>query len=395
MGSIRSRGNKSLLFFDFRYQGKRCRELTTLKDTPANRRRMKSVLEKIEAEITLGMFDYRKYFPNSSMADKFDAMAKGANIDNSIPLFKDFVWEWYEENKVRWKRSMAYTVKCTLRKYLIPRFGHLPMNQITRPDILKFRASMANPETGKRISNDRINHVMTPLRQILKEGSYRYAYSTPFIDIDPLRVPKSEVEPFSIEEVQAIIGNVRDDFRNYYKVRFFTGMRTGEIDGLKWKYVDFNNKVIVVRETIVDGKEDTTKTGSSSVRDIQMNSVVFEALEQQFKITGQGCEYVFCNRNGKPLDHRNVTKRVWYPLLRHLGITRRVPYQTRHTAASLWLAAGENPEWIARQLGHANTQMLFRVYARYVPNLTRQDGSAFEHLLTSQIFNTREAANDE
>lgn len=82
-----------------------------------------------------------------------------------------------------------------------------------------------------------------------------------------------------------------------------------------------------------------------------------------------------------PLDHKNVTNRVWYPLLRHLGIEKRRPYQCRHTAATLWLAAGENPEWIAHQMGHTTTEMLFRVYSRFVPNLTRQDGSAFERLL--------------
>jgi len=104
---------------------------------------------------------------------------------------------------------------------------------------------------------------------------------------------------------------------------------------------------------------------------------------------------VFCNKKGKPLDHRNVTKRIWYPLLRRLNISKRVPYQTRHTAATLWLASGENPEWISRQLGHANSQMLFKVYARYVPNLTRQDGSAFERLLKTELFAQKEAANDE
>jgi integrase len=51
----------------------------------------------------------------------------------------------------------------------------------------------------------------------------------------------------------------------------------------------------------------------------------------------------------------------------------------------LWLASGEAPEWIARQLGHTNTEMLFRVYSRYVPNLTRQDGSAMERLLASRL----------
>ncbi|EBK2343823.1 site-specific integrase, partial [Salmonella enterica subsp. enterica serovar Enteritidis] len=69
--------------------------------------------------------------------------------------------------------------------------------------------------------------------------------------------------------------------------------------------------------------------------------------------------------------------------LRLLGLKARNAYQTRHTAATLWLAAGEAPEWIARQMGHANTTMLFKVYSRYVPNMTRRDGSAFEALIAS------------
>lgn len=89
---------------------------------------------------------------------------------------------------------------------------------------------------------------------------------------------------------------------------------------------------------------------------------------------------------GNPLNHNNVTKRVWYPLLDELGLKRRNPYQTRHTAATLWLAAGESPEWIARQMGHSTTRMLFTVYSRYVPNLTRQDGSAMDRLLVAKGF---------
>ena len=79
----------------------------------------------------------------------------------------------------------------------------------------------------------------------------------------------------------------------------------------------------------------------------------------------------------------NFTNRIWYPLLRYLDLEERRPYQMRHTAATLWLASGEAPEWIARQLGHTSTEMLFRVNTRYLPNLTRQDGSAMERLLAS------------
>lgn len=85
-----------------------------------------------------------------------------------------------------------------------------------------------------------------------------------------------------------------------------------------------------------------------------------------------------------------MTKRVWYPLLAYLGLEKRRPYQTRHTAATLWLASGEAPEWIARQMGHTSTEMLFRVYSRYVPNLTRQDGSAFERLLAARFNGTND-----
>lgn len=90
---------------------------------------------------------------------------------------------------------------------------------------------------------------------------------------------------------------------------------------------------------------------------------------------------MFCSKNGSPLNHRNITKRVWYPLLRYLELEKRNPYQTRHTCATLWLAAGESPEWIASQLGHSSSKMLFTVYSRFVPNLTRQDGSALDKVL--------------
>jgi len=174
------------------------------------------------------------------------------------------------------------------------------------------------------------------------------------------------------------------DFKNYFTTRFFTGMRTGEVHGLKWKYVDFDLRIIRVRETFVLGEDEYTKTDGSQ-RDIQMSQPVFEALQAQQAVTGKTSEYVFCNLVGTPLDNKNFSDRVWYPLLSHLGLKARRPYQMRHTAATLWLASGEAPEWIARQLGHTSTEMLFRVYSRFVPNLTRQDGSAMERLLASQL----------
>ena len=195
---------------------------------------------------------------------------------------------------------------------------------------------------------------------------------------------RSDVMPFTLEDVQRILSTARADYRNYFTVRFFTGMRTGEVHGLKWKYIDFERRLILVRESIVLNEEDELKT-DGSMRDIQMNEMVFDALQAQFKTRHPDSEYVFSLRSGKPIDNQNFLNRVWAPLLRHLGLEHRRAYQMRHTAATLWLAAGEAPEWIARQLGHTSTEMLFRVYSRYVPNLTRRDGSAMERLLKQHI----------
>jgi len=393
MGSIRARSDSGKLFFDFRYKGQRCRELTTLDDTQANRKKMALVLKNIEQKIRDGSFVYEEFFPDSqNQVIKAEESQGRQNIPSGglnsggTPSFGDFVDEWFGENEVGWKISYRKTIRGTLDKYLIPGFGEKEVSSITRSEILKFRSSLAKVTNGKRggLSPDRINHIMTPLRMILDEAADRFEFTTPFTRIKPLKVPPPDVDPFTVSEVQTILDAVRADFKNYYKVRFFTALRTAEIDGLMWQFVDFEHRVIRIRRTIVDGREETTKT-PGSVRDVWMSKPVFEALKQQWEVTGHLGKYVFCNREGEPLDHRNITKRVWYPLLRYLGLKPRKPYQTRHTAATLWLAAGENPEWIARQMGHTTTRMLFTVYSRFVPNLTRRDGSAFENLLATQM----------
>jgi integrase len=299
-----------------------------------------------------------------------------------------------DENQIRWRPSYFSTISGTVDKYLVPRFGGQHLEHIVRADILEFRAELRKRrlKNGRTLSADRVNHIISPLRMMLDEAALRYDFISPMQGIKGLPVGRTEVEPFSLDEVKTIITTVRSDFKSYYTTRFFTGMRTGEIDGLQWHYIDFERREILIRQALVDGELGATKTDGSA-RDILMSGPVYEALTEQHEVTGH-LDFVFCNAAGNPLCHRNVTKRVWYPILRHLGLRKRRPYQSRHTAATLWLASGENAEWVARQLGHTTTEMLFRRYSRFIPNLTRQDGSAFERLL-DQSFSTNKEETDE
>ena len=425
MASINQRGGK--LFFDLRWQGKRYREYTTVPDTPSNRSRAEAVLAQMTRAMKRGEFDYGQYFPEgphaeaaapptllpvppvvpsppprseavsppitqpapSSPSHEFaNARSTPAQTPSTMGVsFAVFAETWFSEMQPQWRRSYRNNLRTTLDGHLLPAFGGQDIASITKADILSFRSRLTEPRKGKPngLSPSRINHILCLFKQILDEAADRHQFLTPYRNIKPLRIPRTDVAPFDFDEIALLLKHVEDAFRPYYTVRFFTGLRTAEIDGLQWQYVDFERQQILIRETLVDGYREDTKT-SGAYRTVDLSPRVIAALEEQARRT-QRFDYVFCDEQGRPLDHRKVTKHVWYPLLKRLNLKKRRPYQTRHTAATLWLAAGENPQWIARQLGHS-AQMLFDTYARYVPNLTRQDGSAFEALL-EQRFETQ------
>ena len=411
MPNVRVHKPNGMLFLDFRFKGVRCREYTALSDSPANRKKLEKLLDRITAEIKAGTFEYAAYFPGSKALARLNESQHGEvtrelgktteavppSVDSgttefsdqvaSTPPFSTFADQWITDHSVEWRRSHTRSVVSTVQGRLVNYFKSRVVGSITKSDVLAFRAHLAKePGRGNKtgLSAKRINEIMGTLSQILADAADRFEFTSPMVNVKRLRLKRVDVQPFSLAQVQTLIATARPDFRNYFTVRFFTGMRTGEVHGLKWKYVDFERRQILVRETFVLGEDEYTKTDGSQ-RDIHMSQPVWDALMAQHQVTGRASEYVFCNLLGDPLDNANFTKRVWYPLLRHLGYEPRKPYQMRHTAATLWLASGEAPEWIARQLGHTSTEMLFRVYSRYVPNLTRQDGSAMERLLASQL----------
>jgi len=420
MASIRNRPD-GRLFFDFRYKGERCRELTSLDDTPANRRKMEKVLAKIESEISLGTFEYCRYFPGSKMAHKFaapkaPAQAPAMNMPSPaaapavvLPTFAEFTKTWLAEKKIEWRESHKVSVESVLDGHLLPAFGDLRLDEITRELVLGFRAALADKQVrmpskpaaeGRKVSASTINKIVGILRMILAEAALRYRIPNPCLSIKRLKVQRKDIEPFTLSEMQQILARVRKDYQPYFTFRFLTGVRSSEVHGLKWKHVDFERRQVLIRETYQNGRIEYTKNDGSQ-RDIHMSQPVFDALiamrpEAYIKDPQSVAEdYVFCTRNKNPIDNTNFTDRVWAPLLRNLGLRYRRPYQMRHTCATLWLAAGESPEWIARQLGHTTTEMLFRTYSRYVPNLMRKDGVAFDTLVSGVVNGGVQAANDE
>ena len=144
MASIQTRKRDNTLIIDFYNKGVRCREQTALTDTSANRKKVQKVLDRIEAEIAAGTFEYRRFFPGSKNAEKFDGSAKPdavAQIAQSAggtlvpevngmttgvagtPLLREFVETWYNEKEVEWRRSHKKVIRSDLDGRIIPRWG--------------------------------------------------------------------------------------------------------------------------------------------------------------------------------------------------------------------------------------------------------------------------------
>ncbi len=142
---------------------------------------------------------------------------------------------------------------------------------------------------------------------------------------------------------------------------------------MKPEDIDWRQGLLHVRRAITldaEGKrfEGTTKNKFSR-RTIKLTLAMLEALKAQKTVHEQfGCEYFFCTANGCAIHLSNLRKKLWLPALRHASLLIREMEQTQHTFATMALSYGENPLWIARVMGHRDTEMMIKVYTRYVAN---------------------------
>ena len=390
MAKVRVRPETGTLYLDFHYRGVRCKEQTALSDTAGNRKAVEALARRVEMQIRRGTFDYASLFPDSPRASKFDEPAQmqaaQSEGDHPTPTFGEFAELWVIESNPRWRNQYRNEVRKTLDGIILPALGNTSLAAIDRGDLLGFQAEIAKRpgRSGQSISARRINKLMGIVKTILSEGCDRHGLQSPGRSLKRLKQGRTEILPFSLEEVELLIARVREDYRPYLTVRLLTGLRTGEADGLHWEDIDFAADHFRIERTHSRNGDGGTKTDGSR-RTISMVPQVRAAFEAQRAKAIEGCRWVFHGPHGNPLDAVNFANRTWYPLLRNLGLKKRPPYQMRHTAATLMLAAGENPEWVANVLGHSTTEMLFRVYSRFVPNLTRNDGLAFAGLVNAHL----------
>ena len=363
------------LGIDFRYHGKRQFLSLGLTDTKPNRRLASLKKSAIEHDISLNNLNPAKYFPQAIPESK-----------TTITLEKYFD---HFSAELDMRQGSWDSVLAIWKQHISPAFSTHRVSDIDRHEILVFRKALID----KGLSNAYVNTIIGRLCQILK-----LACEEEIIQKDPTTKIKrlGEVivnppDPFSFEELSHLLDFLKQEKSEYYNLVFIwsrCGFRTGEVIVLKWSDIDYFNQSISVNATLIrHGKEGPPKTKQSR-RTLKPHPSVFEALKNQERYSRLISEYVFIDPVLKKRFQDNWAINGRFKHLQTLaGLKYRPAGQLRHTFATLHIASGENISWVSQMLGHSNVNMTLSHYNKYIPNTTRNDGSAFDKLAGKGMAN--------
>ena len=369
---VRARGQG--IQIDFQYKGVRCRETLRIPPTPANLKYAQRKRETILFEIEKGTFRYAEHFPESSRVKTFGE-SEQLSVNDALDRYLD--------SKLRTCEKSTYRgYKSAVEHHLRPTFGKLMMHELTTGAVQEWIASLD-------ISNKRINNVLIPLRGICGD-----VFADGLIERDPMARVRNlsnrppEPDPFTLEEVRKILGAAEGQVLNLFQFAFFTGLRTSELIGIEWQDIDLDKAVARIRRAVVLGHQKRPKTVSGE-RDVLLLPPALEALKRQQKVTRFKRGRVFFNpRTDEPwTKDEQIRKSAWKPLIKRAQVRYRPAYNTRHTYASMMLSAGENPMWVAFQMGHSDWGMIRKRYGRYLPDIDRTAGQKLMAAWSQQVEN--------
>ncbi|AUI88123.1 hypothetical protein BS333_17335 [Vibrio azureus] len=367
-----------IIFF---YKGKRRRESLGLVASKQNIQFASRKRETIMYEICIGTFSYAEHFPDSPHAtDCAKASTFGDMVDKYLKI------------KQLELRSSTYKKYVSLFKIAKNAYGaERSCNTLSPQSVTELRALLMK-DRGARTLN-------TYFRAI--KSFFTWLHKMEFVDrnyaefMQSVKTPERNIHPFSMDEInKALNACMKEQHRNMITLLTYTGLRTGEICGLAWEDVDFENKQLTIRRATFEARGlKTPKTDRE--RTIDLMPPAFEALKAQMKLSAfypkkdheveladktvriDNIRFVFNpkateNLNAKtPYDYFSKTSpnKMWRNICIRAGIPYRNVYQLRHTYASWMLSyANVNIAYLAKQMGHSNFLMIANIYGKWMEN---------------------------
>jgi integrase len=286
----------------------------------------------------------------------------------------------------RLKPSTAKSYRCMVEQHLRPAFKDVRSDRLRRTVIEDWEAARAKEIEAGTLSPKYYNNVLNLLSVIVK-----WARGRSFLAHDPLfgvkRARRDDIErvylePSQIPELLSAADDVRDSTILYLAA--YSGMRRGELFGLKWIDVDWQHGQVRVSRSLYQGALTTPKT-KNSVRTIDLPPSVLAALaiyRAFYPSIADG--FVFRTPDGAALDPDNWSKRQFAAIAKRAaaeGLPTIGLHGLRHTYASLLINQGESLKYTSRQLGHGSVMITADLYG----HLFRETSSAAMTRLDARI----------
>jgi integrase len=302
-----------------------------------------------------------------------------------VHLFKEVAKEWIEAKRPNLRANTWDTYEGIVRNHF-KSFDDLKTQNITTATVEKY--IRAKQEEGCHI--DTLRKTLVVLGQV-----FNYAVRHRYIDHNPLREaerPRNrghegeneqrEMKVLTPVQVKAFLDQVKEQkYKMLFTLAAFTGMRQGELLGLKWEDIDWENKQVHVRRTFNNGRFFETKTIGSN-RKIDLAPTVVTDLKKWKLAAGKnGLRLIFTNEAGNPIDHHNFVNRHFLTALKAANLPKVRFHDIRHTYASILIEQGENLKYIQSQLGHSSPTVTLNVYAHLMKPTNQEAACRLENAI--------------
>jgi integrase len=310
-------------------------------------------------------------------------VAKGAKVAPSSVRFKDVAEEWLEQKNGRLKEWTLRNYRASLDNEILPRFGHRKLRDISVDDIAKFVRDL----DAKGKSTSTIQNHLKPMSQ-----TFRYAMRRGLISVNPVGLMTPDDRPekrvqvkayeWSDDEITSVFttaeqlakgARARADYTSLLRTAVFTGLRLGELLGLQWQDVDFEDRVIIVQRQWTKAHEFSTPKTTAGIRRVPLTADMVALLKTEKEAAfsegrAKPEDLVFPSRAGSPMMHRSV-QRAFESIRDRAGLPEHLTFHDlRHAFASLAAHAGVETRMLSEAMGHSHAT----VTARYTHLYNRE-----------------------
>jgi integrase len=324
---------------------------------------------------------------------------RGLDLSAKAVTVRDFLTLWLEDTArptIRLKTYESY--RGMVHNHLVPGLGHHKLAQLTPLHV----QALMNEKRAAGLSPRTVGYVRAVLRRALVHA-LRCGLVTRNVAtlVDPPKMSRTPVHPLTPDQVRRLLDATKDDrLGPLFHVAIATGLRQGELFGLRWEDVDLDAGTLTVRYALQRVKHDggrveamlTAPKTTKSRRTIYLPASAIAALRTQRvrqlearllagdRWQGEQFGLVFTSTIGTPLNHANVTHHL-QRVLAEAGLPRQRFHDLRHGCATLLLAQGVPLKTIQEVLGHSQITLTADTYAHLAPAMKRDAADQLEAIL--------------